>query len=168
MTPGRRAPGVFCLQFSGHPFALLGGLQDWRGIASHVDCYFRCCGHAGALRPARPRADSCSKHFSVWHVAHKFDRLLFARPDRPVHFESHGHLARLARGYCRRLLWRLHHVLELRMGNGQDAGRWRVGARHSVCRGERRCRTVAKRSWYPAGKPAVRSGRTPPTPYQFV
>src|SRR5437879_13521088 len=27
MTPGRCAPGVFCLQFSGHPFALLGGLQ---------------------------------------------------------------------------------------------------------------------------------------------
>src|SRR5438445_13800990 len=27
MTPGRCAPGVFCLQFSGHPFTLLGGLQ---------------------------------------------------------------------------------------------------------------------------------------------
>src|SRR5207245_43953 len=27
MTPGRCAPGVCCLQVSGHPFALLGGLQ---------------------------------------------------------------------------------------------------------------------------------------------
>src|SRR6266481_6616411 len=86
--------------------------------------------------------------------------MLFARADRPVYFESHGDLAGLARGHRRGLLWRLHNVLELRLGDGQDAGRRRVAARYGVCRGERRCRVVAERRWHPAGQSAMRTEST--------
>jgi len=156
MTPGRHAPGVFCLQSLRQSIVLLGGRQDWRGIASHVDCSFWSGWHTRALRTAGGRANPRGEHFSLWHVAHQLDGMLSTGPDRPIHAKSHGYLAGLACGYRCRFLWRLHHVLQLRLGNREDAGRWRVGARYRLRRGERLSRLGAERRWHPAGQPLVK------------
>src|SRR6266849_8439302 len=97
--------------------------------------------------------------------------MLSARPDRAVHAESHGHLTELACGYRCRLLWRLHHFLEFRLGNREDAGRRRVDTRHGLCWSKRSDRLALECGWHPTGQPLVSRGtsrwnerRTPSPP----
>src|SRR5258708_6614202 len=137
MTPGSRAPGVFCLQMSWPSIGTSEQAADWRGIASYVDCDLRRHRYARALRPPGRSANTHGEHFSFWHAADQFVRLLPARLDWPIHAQSPGDFAGLARGHCRRLLRRLHNVLQFRLGNREDAGGWRVGPRCRLCRRKR-------------------------------
>jgi protein CrcB len=52
----------------------------------------------------------------------------------------------------------LHHFLEFRLGNRQDAGRRRVGTRHGLRRSERSRRPDVERRWHSAGQPLVSKG----------
>src|SRR5215472_351760 len=123
---------------------------EWRRFATLADCCLWCRGHARALRPPGPRAASCGQRFPLRHAARQFDGLLLPWLDRPVHHESHGAARGLARGHYGRLLWRLHDLFQLWLGNGQNAGRWRV-ARRNRLRGCKR-----------GGGPAVIRSRHPP------
>src|SRR6266852_7904627 len=143
----------FCL-VNGGPFARPPWrARDWSDNASCADRDLWRSWHTGAVWTARPRANSYGKHVSLRHSAHQFVRLLPARLDRPVHAQSHGYFAGLARGHRRRLLRRLHYLLQLRLGNRQNAGRRRVAPRLCLRRRQRRSRLALVRRRNPPGKP---------------
>src|SRR6266436_4249523 len=148
MTPGSRAaPGVFCCAPR--------QLPDWSQIAPDTNRCIWCPGNACPLRSAGRRANSLWQRVPLWHFGHKSDGLLPSGPDRTIHSEPPGDLSRLARGHRRGLLWRIHDLFELRLGDGQDAGRWRVAARDHIRRHERRGRLASLGSGHSAGEPIL-------------
>src|SRR5580698_1481988 len=132
MTPGSQtAPGVFL--FAGR-FAARA--KDWRIVAFNTDCDFWSRRNAIAVRHSRPRAGRNGWHVPVGHAADQSHGMLSAWADRTDHAEPHDDFAGLACGDHRRLFWRLHHVFELRLGDGEDAGRRRMAPGNRLCRGQ--------------------------------
>src|SRR5712691_5912378 len=78
--------------------------------------------------------------------------MFLAGAHRTVDAEPHGYPARLADGDCRWVFRGVHDVFELRVGNGEDAGGWRMAAGLHL-RGGERCGGIAiVRGWDSAGE----------------
>jgi hypothetical protein len=58
--------------------------------------------------------------------------LLINLINRTIHAEPHADFTGLARGDCRGIFRRLHHVFRLWVGNCENAGRRRMAARDDV------------------------------------
>src|SRR5216684_2744698 len=88
--------------------------------------------------------------------------MFLAGAHRTVNAEPHGDPAGLADGDCRWFFWRLHDVFELRMGNGEDAGGWRVAAGFHLRGGECCGRIAAVRGWDSAGEQVLGAAHDAP------
>jgi len=131
-------------------------VTDWSDTASCADRGFWRRWHAGALRPPGRRTSPRGKHLPCRHPGRQLNWLLPARLDRPIHAQSSGDFAGLARGHCRRFLRRLHNVLKLRLGNRQDARRRRVAPRHRLRISQRGCRLATERRRHPSRQQVLR------------
>src|SRR5450432_352501 len=148
MTPGCLvAPGVFC--FSG--WSIKFWAADWRYFENSIDRVIWSRRHARSLWVAGRGAGSNGRNISVWHVAGESYGMFFSGIDRAVYVKSHGDFAGLARGDCRGVLWRLHDFFQLWVGNGQDDGSRRVGARFRLYRRQRNRRIVTVGGRYSVG-----------------
>src|SRR6266404_7856194 len=65
-----------------------------------------------------------------------------AGPDRTTDIEPHAGFRGNAHGYCGWIFRRLHHLFQLRMGNRENVGRWRVAAGKHLRRSQRDCGIV--------------------------
>jgi hypothetical protein len=111
---------------------------DRSDFATDTDCRLRSDRHAGTLWATGFRPLGSSRYVPVRNVVGQPFGMLSPRSHRPVHVESHGDLARLARSHHGWFFRRIHDIFELRMGNGKDVGGRRIGSGHNVRRRQRR------------------------------
>ena len=95
---------------------------DWRSVATISDWGVRGDWNLGEIRAAGACSDQDGEHVSVRHAADQSDRVLFSWIDRADSAESRDCAAGMADGDRGGIFRRVHHVFELRMGDGEDAG----------------------------------------------
>src|SRR6202795_520055 len=118
---------------------------DWSDIATCTDRDLWRCWDPGTIRPPGRGANPPGEHLPLRYLARQFVRLLRPRVDRPIHAQSHGDFPGLACRHRRRLLRRVHDVLQFRLGNGENAGSRRVVVGHGLCGSKRGRRTALER-----------------------
>src|SRR5258708_2328559 len=130
MTPGcQAAPGVFSSVQRKQP--------DWRSVATISDWGVWGDWNLGEIRAAGACSDQDGKHVSLWHAADQSDGVFFPWTDRADSAESRDCAAGMADGDCGGIFRRIHHIFELRMGNGEDARGRGVGVGKTLTGGAR-------------------------------
>src|SRR5258708_1981004 len=148
MTPGcQAAPGVFSSVQREQP--------DWRSVATISDWGVWGDWNLGEIWAAGACSDQDAEHVSLWHVADQSDGMFFSRIDWADFAEPADCAAGMADGDRGGIFRRVHHVFELRMGNGEDAGGGGMAVGYDLRGGERGVWVIAFGGGDSVGEPVL-------------
>ncbi len=128
---------------------------DWRSVATISDWGVRGDWNLGEIRAAGACSDQDGEHVSLWHVADQSNGVFFPWIDRADSAESRDCAAGMADGDRGGIFRRVHHVFELRMGDGEDAGGGGVVVGYDLRGGERGVWVIAFGGGDSVGEPVL-------------